>query len=133
MRKMLISETQEILRRVAAVDNRKVTAETVEAWNSIIGRIPFDIAKEALTLAQQDSTIKYLEPRRIVGWAKEAAFRLDRAKPKPAEGDFQKIDQPVCRTHTLPIMSCRPCCRQMSQQDLNPPQLLLWAKQNIYA
>ena len=133
MRKMLISETQEILRRVAAVDNRKVTAETVEAWNSIIGRIPFDIAKEALTLAQQDSTIKYLEPRHIVGWAKEAAFRLDRAKPKPAEGDFQKIDQPVCRTHTLPIMSCRPCCRQMSQQDLNPPQLLLWAKQNIYA
>jgi hypothetical protein len=133
MRKMLISETQEILRRVAAVDNRKVTAETVEAWNSIIGRIPFDIAKEALTLAQQDSTIKYLEPRHIVGWAKEAAFRLDRAKPKPAESEFQKVDQPVCRAHSLPIMSCRPCCRQMSQQDLNPPQLLLWAKQNIYA
>ena len=130
---MLISETQEILRRVAAVDNRKVTAETVEAWNSIIGRIPFDIAKEALTLAQQDSTIKYLEPRHIVGWAKEAAFRLDRAKPKPAEGEFQKVDQPLCRAHSLPIMSCRPCCRQMSQQDLNPPQLLLWAKQNIYA
>jgi hypothetical protein len=54
------TETQEILRQVAVVDNRKVSADTLEAWHSIIGRIPFDIAKEALKLAQQDATIKYL-------------------------------------------------------------------------
>jgi hypothetical protein len=133
MPKMNKTETQEILRQVAVVDNRKVGPETLDAWHTIIGRIPFDIAKEALMLAQQDSTIKYLEPRHIVGWAKEAAFRLDRAKPKPAEGEYRKVAQPVCRAHSLPIISCRPCCHQMSQQDLNPSQLLSWAKQHIYA
>lgn len=127
------TETQEILRRVAIVDNRKVSADTLDAWHDIIGRIPFDIAKEALLLAQQDSTIKYLEPRHIVGWAKEAAFRLDRVKPKTEEDQFQKVEQPTCKAHLLPIMDCRPCCWQMSQTNLNAAQLLVWAKANIYA
>lgn len=131
---MKTSETQEILRQVAVVDNRKVTAETLEAWHNIIGRIPFDIAKEALLLAQQDATIKYLEPRHIVGWAKEAAFRLDRAKPKPAEGEYQKVEQPTCKAHAKEIMSCRHCCKLMAEKShLNGAALLLWAKQNIYA
>jgi hypothetical protein len=60
MKKMQISETKEILRRVALIDNRKVSPETIEAWHGIIGSIPFEIAQEALKLAQQDGTIKYL-------------------------------------------------------------------------
>jgi hypothetical protein len=128
------TETQEILRQVAVVDNRKVGPETLDAWHNIIGRIPFDIAKEALLLAQQDSTIKYLEPRHIVGWAKEAAFRLDRAKPKPEEGQFQKIAQPICKAHAKEIMSCRACCKLMAEKShLNAAALLSWAKQHIYA
>lgn len=127
------TETQVILRKVAVLDNRKVGPETLDAWHDIIGRIPFDIAKEALILAQQDGTIKYLEPRHIIGWAKEAAFRLDRAMPKLAEGEYQKVEQPTCKAHSLPVMSCRPCCREMSKHNLNAAQLLAWAKANIYA
>lgn len=130
---MKTTETQEILRQVAVVDNRKVTPETLEAWHNIIGRIPFDIAKEALRLAQQDATIKYLEPRHIVGWAKEAAFRLDRDRPKQDPEQFVKVDQPTCK-HQIPVMSCNPCCRELSKQEhLTSAQLLLWAKENIYA
>ena len=131
---MQLTETKEIIRQVALVDNRKVSTDVIEAWHNIIGRIPFDIAQEALKLAQQDASIKYLEPRHIVAWAKEAAFRLDRQKPKAPENKFVKVEQPTCRAHQLPILSCRPCCREMNKQDhLTPPALLAWAKQNIYA
>lgn len=131
---MQLTETKEIIRLVSLVDNRKVSTDVIEAWHSIIGRIPFDIAKEALKLAQQDASIKYLEPRHVFAWAKEAAFRLDREKPKVEEKEFVKIEQPTCRAHQLPLLSCRPCCREMSKQDhLTPPALLVWAKENIYA
>jgi hypothetical protein len=131
---MQIAETKEIIRQVALVDNRKVSQEVIEAWHVVIGAIPFDIAKEALKLAQQDPTIKYLEPRNIVGWAREAAFRLDRQKPKAEAGEYVKVDQPLCRAHQIAVLRCRPCCREMNKQEnLTPPQLLAWAKQNIYA
>lgn len=131
---MQITETKEIIRQVAVIDNRKVSQEVIEAWHVVIGAIPFDIAKEALKLAQQDPTIKYLEPRSIVSWAREAAFRLDRQQPKPEPAEFVKVDQPFCRAHQLPVLSCKPCCREMNKQEnLTPPQLLAWAKQNIYA
>lgn len=127
-------ETKSILDTIAAIDNRKLTTDTIEAWHNIIGRIPFDIAQEALKLAQQDATIKYLEPRHIVAWAKEAAFRLDRQKPKEEPAKYEYAPQPTCRAHQLPLLSCRPCCREMSKQDnLTPPALLAWAKENIYA
>lgn len=130
---MQISDTKEIVRLVALVDNRKVTPETIEAWHGIIGHIPFDIAKEALKLAQQDTSVKYLEPRHIVSWVREAAFRLDRQKPK-VEETFVKVPQPVCKAHSLPLMSCNPCCSLMGQQTgMTDAQLHLWAKQNIYA
>jgi hypothetical protein len=126
-------ETKHVLDLISALDNRKVTPETIEAWHGVIGHIPFDIAKEALKLAQQDATIKYLEPRHIFGWAKEAAFRLDRQKPK-VEETFVKVPQPICKAHSLPVMSCNPCCRELSKQEhLSSAQLLLWAKANIYA
>lgn len=126
-------ETKSILDTIAAIDNRKLTTDTIEAWHNIIGRIELDIAQEALKLAQQDASIKYLEPRHIVSWAKEAAFRLQRQKPKEEPAEYEYAPQPTCR-HQLKLLSCRPCCREMSKQDhLAPAELLAWAKENIYA
>ena len=130
---MQISQTKEILRQVALIDNRKVTPDTIEAWHRVIGAIPFDVATEALKLAQQDANIKYLEPRHIVGWSREAAFRLDRNKPQILDR-YVKVEQPTCRAHNRKILSCDVCCREVSKQmHLTTPQLLVWAKQNIYA
>ena len=112
IRQMNITETKQLLESISALDNRKVTPETIDAWHSVIGQIPFDIAKEALKLAQQDASIKYLEPRHVFGWAKEAAFRLDRQKPKVEE---ERVGSPQsrCKGHGKPILSCDPCCHRL--------------------
>lgn len=131
---MLRTETQDLLRQIAAVDNRKITNETIEAWHGIIGAIPFEIAKEALKLAQSDATIKYLEPRHIVGWAKEAAFRLDRQKPK-VEEQLVGSPQPKCKDHGKAILTCDPCCHRLHKysEQSGGNGLSTFAKANIYA
>lgn len=132
---MNINETKQLLDTIAAIDNRKVTVETVQAWHGVVGAIPFDIALEALKLAQQDSSIKYLEPRNIVSWAKEAAFRLDRNKaPKevlPERGD----PMPTCRDHSKPILTCDPCCHRLYKYSESHgfERIHSFAKAEIYA
>jgi hypothetical protein len=128
------AETKELLLAISAIDNRKITQETLDVWTDILRHIPLDIALEAHRMARKSEAVGYLEPKHIVAYAKEAAFALDRNKPKPAPEEFVKVDQPTCKAHGLPVLSCRPCCRAMSQQDdMTPNQLLVWAKQNIYA
>jgi hypothetical protein len=112
MIKMQISETTEMLKRISAVDNRKVTPQTVEAWHDIIGRVPLDIATEALKLAQQDPSVRYLEPRHIMGWVKEAAFRLDRNRPEKVEVK-RGTPQPRCKDHDTLILECDPCSHRL--------------------
>lgn len=107
------TETQALLKQIALIDNRKVTPETIEAWHGIVGIIPFDIASEALTLARKDASINWLEPRHIVAWAKEAAYRNNRSMPI----DLLQTDSapaPICE-HEKPIARCLPCCRQLSE------------------
>lgn len=126
-------ETKAILDSIAAIDNRKVTPEIVEAWHEIIGQLPFDIAKEALKLAQQDSQVKYLEPRHIFGWAKEAAFRLDRHKPNDQLQNLRGTPEPNCK-HAITVSSCKECCSALSKMlHLTSDDLHAWAKVNVYA
>jgi len=129
---MQITETKEILRRVALIDNRKVTPEVIEAWHQVIGGLSLNVAIEALKLAQQDGSIKYLEPRHIYTWSKEASFRLGRNTPGP-DPKYVATPQPTC-THGKPVLSCNPCCSAASKQmHRTDADLLVWAKQNIYA
>lgn len=124
-------ETIAILEQIAALDNRKISQEVIDAWHNVIGQIPFDIAKEALKLAQQDASIKYLEPRHIFGWAKEAAFRLDRNKVMQAEV-LRGSPEPTCKHHKK-IMSCDDCCRELAKHHhLIADDLHAFAKENIY-
>ena len=109
---MNIADTRKILEKVSAIDNRKITPEALEAWHEIIGRVPLDIATEALKLAQQDASVRYLEPRHIMGWVKEAAFRLDRNKPEKVEVKHG-TPQPRCRDHDTLILECNPCSHRL--------------------
>lgn len=125
----------ELLRQVSAVDNRKVNEETISAWLSVIGHIPFEIAKEALVLARRDERLTYLEPKHIIGWAKEAAFRLDRESGRNTleEPQGQFVPQPKCR-HYKGIMECDDCCRELAKlADRSKNEILIYAKQNVYA
>jgi len=130
---MILSETKALLDSIAALDNRKVTAESLNAWHEVIGQLPFEIAKEALKLAQQDSTIKYLEPRHIFGWAFEAEFRLDRTKPNEQVQNLRGTPEPSCN-HGIKVNSCKACCRDLAKMlHLTSEDLHNWAKVNIYA
>lgn len=130
------AETAELLREVAILDNRKVSQELIDQWQGILGHIPLDIAREAHKLARKDERVTYLEPRHIVSWAREAAFKLDREKgkniPEEPKGNFVK--QPTCREHQKPIMSCNPCGRKLAPiADKTSAEILVYAKKYVYA
>lgn len=131
---MKLTETQELLKEISAVDKRQITQETVQMWFNILSHIPLDIAKEAHLLARRDSSVTYLEPKHIVAWAKEAAYRLDRAKPHEEQEIKQSSPEPTCKAHNKKLLSCSVCCRRMSEMEhLHDAALLVWAKENIYA
>lgn len=109
---MNMAETRILLEEIAAIDNRDVTPEVVATWNGILGTMPLDVAKLAHKLARRDEKVRYLEPKNIVSWAREAAFQLDKEKPK-VEVKVEPKPQPRCKAHNKLILTCDPCCRRM--------------------
>jgi len=128
------TEVAKLLDEIAAVDNRKVGPEQVEAWHGVISQIPYDIAREALRMARKDERTTWLEPRHIVSWAKDAALRLDREAgrniPPEPQGEFVK--QPHCRAHGKALLTCYTCCDRMKHlADKPKSQILLYAREHI--
>jgi hypothetical protein len=131
---MNLTETQQLLREISAVDKRNVDQATTQVWFQILGHIPLEIAQMAHILARKDDRIPYLEPKHIVAWAREAAFKLDRDKPRAEDKVVDIAPEPKCKAHEIKIMSCRPCCRALADMEhLKTAELLIWAKANIYA
>lgn len=119
-------EALNLLKEIAAVDNRKLSQETVDAWYKVIGVVPFDIAQEALHLARADERITYLEPKHIIAKAKVAAEELDRIErlakaPEPV----QKGDPcPTC-IHDKCITWCNECCARLNAYHKTHEQIQL--------
>jgi hypothetical protein len=109
---MNIIETKALLKEIADIDNRKLDEAMAKGWHAVLSPIPLEIAREAHILARRDASISYLEPKHIVAWSKEAAFRLDRATQKP-ELQRTGVVMPKCRDHGKPILSCDPCCHRL--------------------
>lgn len=130
---MNMAETRTLLEEIAAIDNREVTPEVVAAWNSILGGIPFDVAQMAHRLARRDDRIRFLEPKNIVSWARDAAFKLDREKPKE-EVRIDVAPQPTCKAHNKKLLTCDPCCHRMWKyyEIRGVDTLLDFAKKEIY-
>jgi hypothetical protein len=128
-------ETKELLIAVAAIDNRKLSQEMLDGWAEILKHIPLDVALEAHRMARKSESVSYLEPKHIVSFAKEAAFALDRQKPKPKPEIERGDPQPVCRAHSKPILSCDPCCHRLHKfvEAQGEGDLLRFAKAEIYA
>jgi len=115
---MTLSEIKQLLSEVSAIDNRKLSEETAKAWQAILGFMPLDIAKEALHLARKDDRINWMEPKHIVSQAKEAAFKLDRAKPVVTQ-PVESSPPPLCKPHGTRLASCIPCCKQLHRQGIS--------------
>lgn len=139
---MKIQETEILLREMFAIDGRMLDAERIKAWHNVIGSMPLEIAQRALRLARQDERIGYVEPKHIIGKAKESADALDREeriKNAQQAKEFQQgFPQPTC-IHGELLLSCNPCCHRMHLEheahkvkEINSELCLKYAKENIY-
>ncbi len=129
------TETAKLLDEIAVIDNRKVTADLVAQWQGILGHIPYEIATEAHRLARKDERVTWLEPRHIVSWAREAAYKLDRQKgnnvPEEPKGNF--VPQPKCK-HGRGLLTCDPCCATLAPYaDKDKNEILAYARKYVYA
>lgn len=105
------SEVKLLLADVAAIDNRRVSDETVIAWHAVVGHLSLRVASRALVLARQDERVDYLEPRHIVARARDARVLIDEATDYRAdEAGWRSDPQPTCRAHDVAITKCLPCC-----------------------
>lgn len=109
------NECLKLLKEIAAVDNRQVNQDTLDAWYKVIGVVPYDIATQALHLARADDRINYLEPKHIIAKARVAAEELDRAErlaQQPQQED-KGVPCPKC-IHSVCIADCRECQKRLA-------------------
>jgi hypothetical protein len=123
-----------LLLAVSAIDNRKITQQTVDGWTDILRHIPLDIALEAHRMARKNEAVGYLEPKHIISFAKEAAYALDRAKPKVEEKPPARFPMQKCSAHGIGILSCDPCADRIYRftQEHGFDRVHEWAKAEIY-
>ena len=63
---MTADETKELLRYIAAIDGRKVTADTVRAWHDILKPFAAHLVWKSTRTAIKNAAGKYLEISHIV-------------------------------------------------------------------
>lgn len=110
------AEVKLLLADVAAIDNRRVTEETVVAWHAVLGHLSLPVAQRALVLARQDEKVEYLEPKHIVARARDARMAIDRGpEARAEEANWRSDPVPICVPHETPVIKCDPCCRLLEK------------------
>lgn len=109
------AESAQIVDFVVAADGRNITPQTYGAWHLVIGHLDFEQARTATLMALQDTDIRWVEPKHILGKvAKLIANAEADARRAKALGDRQvQVGSPmrVCK-HNLGLLYCQPCCHQ---------------------
>jgi hypothetical protein len=104
------AEVKLLLADVAAIDNRRVSEETVTAWTAVVGHLSLPVAQKALVMARQDEKVDYLEPKHIVSRARDARMAIDRGPvARSEEAKWRAEPEPVCVPHDTGITKCQPC------------------------
>ena len=111
---MTLKETEILLREMFAVDGRQIDRDKIKAWHNILYSMPLDIAQRALRMARQDERIGYVEPKHIIGKAKEAAEAMDRQEQREKKKEPVKtgVAMPTC-IHGEGLLYCDPCCNTL--------------------
>jgi hypothetical protein len=112
---MLKTECAELLREVAAIDNRKMGQDVLDAWFAVIGFLPYEVALKALHAARKDERVTWLEPKHIVAFSKEdrLARQDDDYLKEMSEAVFGPV--PYC-VHGEVIAMCLPCCKEKQEE-----------------
>ena len=108
-------ESAQIVDFVSAADGRTVTEQTYGAWHIVIGHLNFELARQAAVMALQDESIRWTEPKHILGKAgrllevaehdKRRELALTRVEPPVG------AEMPVC-IHGVGLLYCGPCCHE---------------------
>jgi len=128
------AEVKLLLADVAAIDNRRVSEETVTAWYAVLGHLSLPVAQRALVMARQDEKIEYLEPKHIVSRARDARMAIDRSPGALAEEALWRSDpEPVCVPHDTRITKCGHCVGLLMKhtEGMSIDARHRWAMQNI--
>ena len=128
------TEVKLLLADVAAIDNRRVTDETVNAWFAVLGHLSLLVAQRALIMARQDEKVDYLEPRHIIGRARDARMFLDQSAAGTSVEDSWRSDpEPICVPHESRITKCDKCCALLAKhtESMTIDARHRWAMQNI--
>lgn len=112
---MLKTECAELLREIAAIDNRKIGQEVLDAWFSVIGYLKYEIALKALHAARKDERVIWLEPKHIVAYSKEdrLAKQDDDYLKEMSEAVYGPV--PYC-VHGEVLAICIPCCKEKQKE-----------------
>lgn len=107
------NECKQILEFIAAVDNRELTIAKLDAWFEVIGWLAFDVARQAVVLARQDSSIGWLEPKHVLAKAARVSEMADtearrERSLREEQTPRQLTDPPKC-AHDKNVVMCRPC------------------------
>ena len=128
------AEVKLLLADVAAIDNRRVTEETVNAWSGVLGHLSLPVAQRALIMARQDEKVDYLEPRHIIGRARDARMAIDRSvEDRSEEASWRSDPEPICVPHNSRITKCDNCCALLAKntESMSIDARHRWAMQNI--
>lgn len=107
------TECAELLRKVAAIDNRRIAQDVLDEWFAIIGYLPYQDALNALHKARQDDRITWLEPKHIVAHSKEdrLAKQDDDYLRQEEEQRAKAVPPPKCK-HGKSLVACMPCIEE---------------------
>ena len=129
------AEVKLLLADVAAIDNRRVTEETVSAWHAVLGHLSLPVAQKALVMARQDEKVEYLEPRHIVARARDARIALDSESNSRLleESKWRSDPEPICVPHDTRITKCQPCVAMLMKhtEGMSIDARHRWAMTNI--
>ena len=114
---MNLKETEILLREMFAIDGRKLDADKIAAWRQSLGSMQLDVAQQALRQCRQDERINFVEPKHLIGKARDAVAELNRIeeqnqrkKEKPKESS----PPPTC-IHKMNVVECNTCCRKLAK------------------
>lgn len=128
------AEVKLLLADVAAIDNRRVSEETVTAWTAVVGHLSLPVAQKALVMARQDEKVDYLEPKHIVARARDARMAIDRSPAERAEEAKWRSDpEPICVPHDTRITQCKPCIALLVKhtEHMTNDQRHRWSNEHI--
>lgn len=113
------SEIVSIVDLVAAADGRNVTEQTYGAWFLLLKDFEFGLVREATLEAMRDESLRWVEPKHILGRINKIRDRYFTEKHR--ERLLEEMDSaistepPVCLAHNKVILRCDTCCKKASK------------------